>query len=194
MQVLNVTNLPIYLPNDKAPVPFGDPFSDASFTLASPSVVSVPGYVPTNGDAIAFTVSGTGVLPAAITAAVVYYVVGAVPATGAFNVSATKGGAAINAAQASTAPVTAHLVSGETDGVPLPFKPGYTVVVLNLSGGSLTLQGAPDLNAAGPFGNPGGPGSFVTIAVVGAGAAALAQLNADWIRVSTAATLVLLQN
>lgn len=195
MQILNVTNLPIYLPYDKAPVPFGDPLSDAAITLASPGVFSVPGYVPTNADQIVFTVSGAGVLPAAITAGVVYFVVGAVPATGAFNVSATKGGAAINTAQASTAPVTAHLVSNETDGVYLPFKTGYTVVVLNLSGGSLTLQGAPDSNAAvGAYGNPGGPGAFVTLAVVAAGSAALAQLSQDWIRVSTAATLVLMQN
>lgn len=192
MQVLNVTNLPIYLPNDKAPLPFGDPFSNAAFTLASPSVVTIPGYVPTNADQIQFSVSGAGVLPAAFTAGTTYFVVGANAATGAFNLSATRGGAAINAAQASTAPVTAHLISGETDGTVLPFKPGATVVVLNLTGGSLVLQGASDSNTG--FGNPGGPGSYSTIATVAAGAAALAQLNYDWIRVSTAATLVLLQN
>lgn len=194
MQALNVTNLPIYLPYDRAAIPFGDPLSDAAFTLASPSVVTVPGYVPVNGDALAFSVSGTGVLPVAIVGGTTYYVVNANAATGTFNVAATKGGAGINAATASTAPVTAHLISNEVDGVTQPFKTGNTVVVANLSGGSLTLQGAPDLNAAGPYGNPGGPGSYSTIAVVGAGSIAMAQLGFDWIRVSTAATLVLLQN
>jgi hypothetical protein len=194
MQVLNVTLLPIYLPYDVAPVPFGDPFSDATITLASPGVVSVPGYVPVNGQAIVFSIPvGGGTLPAAIVAGTTYFIVGAVPATGAFNVSATKGGAAINTATASTGIVTAHLVSAEVDGVVLPFKTGNTVVVMNLTGGSLTLQGAPDLNTT-QYGNPQGPGAFVTLAVVPATSAALAQLSQDWIRVSTAATLVLLQN
>lgn len=194
MQVLSVTNLPIYLPYDTAPVPFGDPFSDATITLASPGVVSVPGYVPVNNQAIVFSIPvGGGTLPAAIVAGTVYFIVGAVPATGAFNVAATKGGAAINTATASTGIVTAHLVSAEIDGPVCPFKTGATVVVMNLTGGSLTLQGAPDLNVT-QYGNPQGPGAFVTLAVVPATSAALAQLSQDWIRVSTAATLVLLQN
>lgn len=195
MQVLNVTQLPIYLPYDTAPVPFGDPFSDATITLASPGVVSVPGYVqPVNGQSIVFTIPvGGGTLPAAITAGTTYYIVGAAAGVGTFNVSATKGGAAINTATASTGIVTAHLTSAEVDGVPLPFKTGNTVVVMNLTGGSLTLQGAPDLNTTG-YGNPQGPGSFVTLAVVLATSAALVQLSQDWIKVSTTATLVLLQN
>lgn len=194
MQVLSVTNLPIYLPYDKAPVPFGDPISDAAITLASPGVVTVPGYVPTNNDAIAFSIPvGGGTLPAAIVAGTVYFVVSAVPATGAFSVAATKGGAAINTATASTGIITAHLLSNEVDGVFCPFKTGATVVVMNLTGGSLTLQGAPDLNLT-QYGNPQGPGVYVTLAVVPATSAALAQLSQDWIRVSTAATLVLLQN
>jgi hypothetical protein len=194
MQLLNVSNLPIYLPNDTAPVPFGDPFSDAAITLASPGVFTVPGYVPTNGDAIAFSVYSTGVLPVAIVAGTKYFVVGAVPATGAFNVAATKGGAAINTATASTAPVTAHLLSAEVDGVVLPFKSGNTVLVENNTGGALVLQGAPDVNATGAYGNPGGPGSFVTLATVAANSRALVVLSQDWIRVSTAATLSLVQN
>lgn len=192
MQVLNVTNLPIYLPYDTAPVPFGDPLSDTTVTSASPGVVNVPGYVPVNGAALQFTVSGAGVMPTGLTAATTYYVVSANAATGNFSVSATKGGSAINTSSTGTAPITTHLISGEVDGVPMPFKPGATVVVLNLSGGSLVLQGAPDLNTG--FGNPGGPGTYVTLATVAAGSAAIAQLSQDWIRVSTSGTLVLLQN
>ncbi len=200
MRVLTLSNLAVYLPADIAQVPFGDPLSDASITLASPGVVTVPGYnAPVNGDAITFTVPvGGGTLPAAITAGTVYYVVGASGAT--FNVSATKGGAAINTATASTGIVTAHLVSQQSYGPARPFKPGATVVVLNLTGGSLVLQGASDSNSgfssAGVpnYGNPQGPGSFSTLATIAAGAAQEVVLNADWIRVSTAANLILLQN
>jgi hypothetical protein len=199
MKVLQVTNLPIYLPADKAAIPFGDPLNDAAFTLASPSVVTVPGYVPANGDAISFSVPvGGGTLPAAITAGTVYYVVGATPAAGTFNVSATKGGAGINAAQASTGVVTAHLLSGEFYGVTLPFKPGNTVVVENNTGGALTLQGAPDSGQAAAGTNtynpPAGPGTFVNLVTVAAGGAAEVVLAYDWLRVSTAATLILQQN
>ena len=201
MRVLTLSNLAVYLPADVAQVPFGDPLSDASITLASPGVVTVPGYNnPANGDAITFTlpVGGAGVLPAAITAGQVYYVVGASGAT--FNVAATKGGAAINTAQASSGIVTAHLISQQPYGQKLPFKPGATVVVLNTTGGSLVLQGASDLNSgfssAGVpnYGNPQGPGSFSTLATIAAGAAQEVVLTADWIRVSTAANLILLQN
>lgn len=202
MRTLTVSNLAIYLPADIAQVPFGDPLSDVAITLASPGVVSAVGYNnPANGDAISFTlpVGGAGVLPAAITAGQVYYVVGA-NANGTFNVSATKGGAAINTAQAASGIVTAHLISQQQYGTRTPFKPGATVVVLNTTGGSLVLQGASDSNSgfssAGVpnYGNPQGPGAFSTLATVPAGAAQEVVLNADWIRVSTAANLILLQN
>ena len=189
MQLLNVTNLPIYLPYDKAPVPFGDPFDDASCTLASPGVFTVPGYAPTNGDAIAFSVDTGGSLPVALTVGQKYFVVGASGAT--FNVSATSGGSAINTASAGTL-LTAHLLSNETDGVTYPFKTGATVVVLNLSGGTLVLQGAADTGTV--FGDVKGPGSYSTLISLTAGTAGLASLSNDWIRVSTAGTLVLLQN
>lgn len=193
MQALNVTNLPIYLPYDVAELPFGDPIQGAAFTLASPSVVSVPGYVPVNGAALAFVVTGAGVLPVAFVANVTYFVVGANAATGAFNLAATRGGAAINAASASTAPVTARLLSAQVDGVTLPFKTTGSVVVLNPTAGALVLQQAPDLNVT-TFGLPQGPGAFTTLASVPALSAAVVVLQNDWIRVSTAATLVLLQN
>jgi len=192
MQVLSLTNLPVYLPYDFAEIPFGDPLDDATATLASPAVWTVPGYQPTLNDAIVLSVDTGGSLDAAFTPGVRYYVVNPTAATGTFNLSATKGGAGINSTATSQG-ITAHLVSAEKDGVTCPFKTGGSVVVMNLTGGSLVLQSAPDLNTT-TFGDPKGPGAFVTIATVAAGAAALVVLNNDWIRVSTAATLVLLQN
>jgi hypothetical protein len=189
MQILNVTNLPIYLPFDRAPLPFGDPLEGVTCTSAAPGVITSPGYVPTNGDAVALSFLAGGSIPTGLTVGTQYYVVSASGQT--FSVSATKGGGAITTSSTGSLLVL-HLLSNQVDGVTSPFKPGATVVVLNLTGGALTLQGASDSNAG--FGVPGGPGSYSTIATVGAGAAALAQLNFDWIRVSTAATLVLLQN
>ena len=62
MQVLITTGTaagsqPIYLPYDKAPVPFGDPLA-ASLTAATPSIITVPGYIPTVNDAVSVTVQG----------------------------------------------------------------------------------------------------------------------------------------
>lgn len=189
MQILNVTNLPIYLPYDKAPVPFGDPLV-ATMTIATPGVVTVPGYDnPAIGDAVAF--STTGALPTGLTPGVTYYLVATVTAD-TFSVSATKGGSAIATTGSQSGVHSVHLLSNQVDGVTIPFKPGYSAVCLNLSGGSLTLQGAFDTGTV--YGNPQGPGSYNTIAVVAGGSAALVQLAYDWIRVSTSATLVLLQN
>lgn len=188
MKVLNVTNLPIYLPYDKAPIPFGDVFDDASGTLASPSVFTAAGYAPTNGDAVALSVDSGGSLSSEFTPGTRYYVVGASGAN--FNLSATKGGSAINAAAASSG-IALHLVSGEVDGVTLPFKASGTVVVANFSGGNLTLQGASDTGTDSS--RPKGPGSWSTIKVCPAGLTEV-QLGYDWIRVSTSATLSLLQN
>lgn len=201
MKALQVTNLPIYLPADKAAVPFGDPINGATITLASPGVVNVPGYDnPQVNDAISFTIPvGGGTLPAAIVPGTVYYVQAVVSAALAtFNLSATKGGAAINTATASTGVITAHLLSGEFYGVTLPFKSGGTVIVENNTGGSLVLQGAFDTGQAAAGTNtynpPSGPGTYFTLATVAAGGVQEAVLQADWIRVSTAATLVLQQN
>ena len=189
MRTVNFTNVPLYLPYDQAAVPFGDLIPITSITNASPGVVTVPGaYTPTAGDAVTF--STTGGLPAGLVPGQLYYVVS--PAGQAFSVAATKGGAAINTTSAGSGTHTLHLVSGEVDGVPLGFKANNTVVVLNLSGGSLTLQGAPD--SGGVSGNPQGPGSWSNLATIAAGAAAMVNLSYDWIRVSTAGTLVALQN
>jgi len=189
MQVFNITNSPVYLPYDRSDPPFGDNLVVSSITIAAPGVVTVPGtYFPANGDAVSFTT--TGALPTGITAGTTYYVVGAAGLT--FNISATKGGGAITTTGSQSGTHTLHLLSFQTDGALCPFKTGDTVVVLNLSGGSLTLQSAPDSGTV--FGQPAGPGAYSTVITLAAGSAGLAQLNNDWIRVSTAATLVLLQN
>ena len=196
MQILNVTNLPIYLPLDKAPVPFGDPINGVSATVATPGIITIPDYAPTVNDAVSFSFQSGGSLPAPLVVGTTYYVQGSISGNGAA-FSATKGGAAITTTTAGSL-ITAHLVSGETDGVVLPFKPGWTVVVENNTGGTLVLQGAADVNVAAPGTNtynpPGGPGTWNTIVSVTANNRALAQLTYDWIRVSTAATLTLVQN
>lgn len=212
MQALAVTNLPIYLPYDKAQIPFGDPIPGVTATAAAPGVfTSADTYVPANGDALAFTFPVGGSLPAPLTvtpggsaignaglAYAIYYVVNASGQT--FNVSFTKGGAGITTTTTGSTGATAfvtHLMSGQTDGVTLPFKPTASVVVENNTGGSLVLQAAPDVNVLAPgqgYAPPGGPGTFVAIATVPAGGAVVATLSNDWIRVSTAATLVLQQN
>jgi hypothetical protein len=194
MQILNVTNLPIYLPYDKAAVPFGDPLEGVTCTSASPGVVTAPGYAPTNGDAVQFTFLAGGSMPTGLTAATTYYVVAASGNT--FEVAATKGGAAINTSSTG-ASLVLHLLSQQVDGVTLPFKPGYTVLVENNSGGTLVLQGAADTNVAAPgqgYNPPGGPGTWNTLVSLTTGAQALVQLSYDWIRVSTAGTLTLQQN
>lgn len=192
MQLLNVNQVWTYLPNDKAPVPFGDPVPVTSISNASPGVVTIPGeYVPVNGDAV--SLSTTGALPTGLSVATQYYVVASSGET--FSLAATKGGSAINTSSAGSGVHTLHLLSNQVDGVSLPFKPNNTVLVANLSGGSLTLQGAADLNTTS-FGQPLGPntGAISTIATLGGGTMALVTLGFDWIRVSTSATLALIQN
>lgn len=202
MQVLNVTNLPIYLPYDKAPLPFGDVFDDGSATFASPAVFTAVGYVPTVGDAVGISVDAGGQLDANFTVGQRYFVVSS-PGNNTFTLSATKGGAAINAAAITGTNLAIHLLSNQVDGTTAPFKSGAVAVVFNLSGGTLVLQSAPDSGTSGQYGRPAGPGAWTTVKFanglagggsVGAGAAALVQLDNDWIRCSTAATLVLLQN
>jgi hypothetical protein len=194
MHHLNVSTLPIYLPYDEAHVPFGDVFEDVTCTSASPGVFTVPGYVPVLNDQVAITYLEGGSMPGGITYGQGYYVVS--PSNDTFELSATEGGSAINTTSTG-ADLVAHLLSGQIDGVTLPFKPNNTCVVLNLTANSTTLQGAADSGQATPgqgYNPPAGPGSWSTIVTVAGGAAALAQLNYDWIRVTASGTLVLLQN
>lgn len=195
MQALTVSSLPIYLPYDKAPVPFGDPFSDATITSSSSgagALVTIPGYIPTAADKIVFSVNTGATIAAGITAGVTYY---ALTVSGdTTTIASSVGGTSIKTTTANSAgDVTVHLLSNQVDGVTLPFKPNNSAVCLNLSGTNSTLYGAPDLNTTG-YGNPKGPGTPVTIATVASGAAVLVSLSYDWIYASTAGNLVLLQN
>lgn len=190
MRVLNVTNLPIYLPFDRAPVPFGDPLSDLIATAAAPGAFTAPGYNPVIGDAVAISFVAGGSIAAPLVVGTTYYVV-ATPGAGAFNLSATKGGGAITTTTTG-ASMTLHLISNEVDGVSLAFKPNNTVVAVNQSGGTLVLQGAAD--TGGVSGNPQGPGTWNTIVSLLTASMGKADLAYDWIRVSTAGTVSLLQN
>ena len=101
MQVLISTGTvagsqPIYLPYDKAPVPFGDPLA-APLTAATPSIITVPGYIPSVNDAVSITVEGPATILATQAGAagllqigVTYYVSG-VSAANAFTLGTQKG-------------------------------------------------------------------------------------------------------
>ena len=198
MQLLNLlANLPVYLVYDEAPIPFGDPFTGATATSSTAAIVwTVVGYEATAGDRVSFsTTSASGqFLDTALSVGVIYYVVS--PSTDTFEVSATKVGSAISAVSSTASQATVHLVSNQVDGTVMPFKPGYTVVALNLSTYSVGLYGAPDSSAPTPgnYTAPAGPGTFALIATISAGTAALVQLNNDWIKASSTAGLTLIQN
>lgn len=194
MQILNVSLLPIYLPYDKAPAPFGDAIEGITCTSAAPGVITAPGYVPTLNDAVALSYLAGGSIPTGLTAGTLYYVVS--PSGDTFSVSTTKGGSAITTSTTG-ASLVLHLLSGEVDGVTLPFKPTASCVVENNSGGTLILQGAPDAGVLAPgqgYNPPTGPGTWVQIVSLATGAQANVTLAYDWIRVSTSGTLTLQQN
>ena len=227
MQVLLTTGTllgsqPIYLPYDKAPVPFGDPLA-ATWTAATPTVVTVPGYQPTNGDAVALSIAGTsgflsslsGLTTISAQLNTTYYVSSA--STDTFTLSTQKASAATPAGVLSMITTGmqlggqnfVHLLSNQPDGTTLPFKPGNTVLAMNggyagaiatgsAGYGNVTLMGAPDLNttlATGTYGAPLGPSTFAVIATIGFGAPKLVQLSNDWIVASgSTSTLILLQN
>jgi hypothetical protein len=229
MQVLIATGTaagtqPIYLPYDKAPVPFGDPLA-ASLTAATPTVVTVPGYFPTNGDAVSISVAGTsgfltslsGLTTISAQLNTTYYVSSASGQT--FTLSTVKATAASPAfvyamittlGQFGGQPFV-HLLSNQVDGTVLPFKPNNTVLAMNggaVSGtGSstlnITLLGAPDLNtvlATGTYGAPLGPNAAGTtgwsvIGTIAFGAPKLVQLGYDWIvATGSTSTVILIQN
>jgi len=217
MQVLITTGTaagtqPIYLPYDKAPVPFGDPLA-GTLTAATPSIITIPGYYPTVNDAVSITIQGTGnYLTTQAGAAgllqlsTTYYVSG-VSAANAFTLGTQKGTATSVASWTTLAggavpgTVIGHMLSNQVDGTTIPFKPGNTVLAMN--GGAvvatgnatlpITLMGAADLTTV--YGNPIGPGTFAVIATVGFGAPKLVTINYDWIVASgSTSTLILLQN
>ena len=229
----------IYLPYDKAPVPFGDPYaatvtSAGSGSGAAGGVFTVPGYTNVaNGDAVSLSVAGpfTSSAPAgfngflstlsAVTsqaqANTTYYVSSASGST--FSIATQK---ATAAAPPGVIAVTTtlgnyggqlfvHLLSNQADGTTLPFKPGNTVLAMNLPTSAftttnqlaITLFGVNDVNstlATGSYGAPLGPNGSATtgwnvIATIGAGQPKLLQLSYDWIVASGSTnTLVMIQN
>lgn len=189
MQLLNVTNAPIYLPWNVSPLPFGDVLGGITCTSAAPGVVTSVGYTPKLNDIVSLSYTGAGSMPTGLTAGQAYYVVS--PSGQTLSLSATKGGGAITTSSTG-ANLVLHLLSGQNDGTLQPFDSGNTCIVINLSGGTLVLQGAPDANPTAGY--PTGPGSYTTIVSVPTLSMALATLNNDWIRVSTAGTLQLIQN
>jgi len=225
MQVLITTGTtagtqPIYLPYNLAPVPFGDPLA-CSMTAATPTVVTVPGYNPTNGDAVSFSVASTsgflsslsGLSTISMQLNTTYYVSSASGQT--FTLSTQKASAATPAGVLSAITTLGqlggqpfvHLLSNQPDGALIPFESGGTVLAMN--GGSaqllgtasfaaITLMGASDKSstlATGTFGAPLGPNTFAVIATIGFGAPKLLQLSNDWIVASgSTSTLILIQN
>lgn len=193
MQLLVVpaSTLPIYLPFNVAPAEFGEPFTDVTFNSASANV-TVPGYgeIAQVNDAVMFTT--TGALPSTLTVGTVYYVVSGGSGSN-INISATVGGSAItvgNSGASGTA--TLHVIS-TWQGIPLPFKPGNTVLAVNLTSTATNLQGAADANTS-TYGDPQGPGSFTTIVAVPNPGMVLATLSYDWIQSSGAVAINLIQD
>jgi hypothetical protein len=179
------TSLGIYLPYDKAPTPFGDPLA-ATLTIATPTVITVPGYIPTGGDAVSISVAGNsnflsslaGLTSISLQLGTTYYVVGTSIAAGtnAFVITTQKGGVAPATVEASitslaggnvvAGQVFVHLLSNQADGSVIPFKPGNTVICynaglntgLNNSGSpGMNLYGSPDLNTTLATGSYGAP-------------------------------------
>jgi hypothetical protein len=197
MQLLNISKLPIYLPYDKAPLPFGDPLSNVAFTVATPSVFTVKGYTPTQSDAVQLSVSGGWVLDTNFAVGTRYYVTSIAAATGAFSLTTVANGTPITSYTTAGAVgnTTIHLVSNQMDGVVQPFKSGATVLAMNLGTATVFLEGAPDLNTT-TYGNPQGPGTAVLLATLTSGSVALVNLSQDWILTTSAGpgTLALIQN
>lgn len=213
----------VYLPYDKAPVPFGDPLPIA-FTAATPTVFTATGYVPKNRDAISLSLAGggagnqmtTGGLATTMAQAnVTYYVCSASITTGAFCLTSNKAAGSdypvmsliVQGGIYTTGQSFAHLLSNQVDGPSCPFKTGATVLAYNggwntaLSGGAavVNLYGSADLNttlATGTYGAPLGPASWAVLATLAIGPVPqLVQLSTDWIAAAGGtSTIVLLQN
>ena len=82
-----------------------------TISIASPGVVTWNNHGLENGSVVRFTVAGGGSLPTGIVASTSYYVVNA--ATNTFNVSATKGGTAINTTGSTSGAITAGWYVGQ---------------------------------------------------------------------------------
>jgi hypothetical protein len=223
MQVLITTGTtagttPIYLPFNVAPLPFGDPWSNVTLTLATPSVITVAGFTPVQSGLVSFSVGGGAVLGTltslTVSANQVYYITSISGQT--FSVSTISSGTPLNAfttgLQAGTASlITMHTLSGEVDGPVCPFETGATVLAMNagvsatigsytstFSFAPITLFGAADkasTTTTAAYGTVLGPSTYSVIATVAFGAPKLITLSNDWIVASgSTSTLVLLQN
>lgn len=194
LSMLEVTTYPIYLPNDTVPVPFGQPMA-VTVTDASPGVFTAPGYAPVLNDLVSFSAAAGVALPTGLTAGTIYYVVS--PSNDTFEVSETSSGSAISIT--GTLSAVLHLINSAQPVVDLPFKPGYTVLAVNLTASNTTLEGAPDTNVGNTTGNnvsgyPAGPSSsWTTIGVVDANSMLLVTLDWDWIKCASNGPLYLLQ-
>ncbi len=147
----------IYLPYDKAPVPFGDPLV-ATLTAATGTVVTVPGYQPTLNDAVSFTYAAgsanligtqsfTGSLTSMFAFNVTYYAAPTstvAPWTFTLSTGKSTSAAGITSVSVWTAPVYStqsifiHLLSNQADGTTIPFKPDNTVLAMNLPTSAFT--------------------------------------------------------
>ena len=78
------------------------PGTAVTITNASPAVVTWTSHGRAADDAVMFAVSAAGSLPTGLTAGTIYYVIAAGLATNTFQVSATKGGSAINTSSAGS--------------------------------------------------------------------------------------------
>jgi hypothetical protein len=218
MQVLITTatsagTTPIYLPFNVAPLPFGDPWSNVTLTLATPSVITVAGFTPVQSSLISFSVGGGAVLGTltslTVSANQVYYVTSISGQT--FSVSTISSGTPLNAfttgLQAGTASlITMHTLSGQADGPVCPFESGATVLAMvgptsafsTTSQLAITLFGAADKSSTtttAAYGTVLGPSTFSVIATIGAGQPKLVTLSNDWIVASGSTnTLILIQN
>ena len=196
MQILLTTatvagTTPIYLPYDKAPVPFGDPLA-GTVTSAAAAVFTVPGYYPTNRDAVSLSIAGGGAGNTLSTGGLAttmaqvnttYYVASASGDT--FSLTSNKAsGSDYPVATLSTGggylltgQLFVHLLSNQIDGTTCPFKTGATAVAWNAGNAgtsvstaanafaAITILGAPDLNtvlATGTYGAPLGPNALGT--------------------------------
>ena len=200
MQLLVIGKLPVYLPYDIAPVPFGDPISDALMTSAAPGVFTVKGYTPLLNDGVQLSVPAfsTAVLDTGFALGVTYYAVNITTAAGTFSLSTVKNGTGQPTRQAAVAgaPLTVHLMTKQVDGTVAPFKTGNQVLAINLDTQAVFLQGAPDTNLSNSYGNPTGPGTSVLIATIGTSSMALVTLSQDWLLTTGAGggNLSLIQN
>ena len=217
------TSQAIYLPNDKAPVPFGDPLP-ITYTAATPTVFTAVGYVPKNRDAVSLSVAGGGagnimttggLVTTMASANTTYYVCSASITTGAFCLTSNKATGSdypvmsliVQGGIYTTGTSFAHLLSNQSDGTVCPFKTGATVIAYNggwntaLAGGAavVNLYGSADLNTTlttGSYGAPLGPASWALLTTLAIGPVPqVLQLSTDWIcAAGGTSTVVLIQN